>query len=682
MSNSTLDGALAMAGLGFRVFPCEPNAKRPTCHWQQEGTTNPDTIRAWFAAIPNMNYGVAMDDKHFALDLDCKGERNGQRDLASLEQQHSDLPNTLIVKTPSGGFHLFFVGHAANSVGKKSLGGGIDVRGDGGYVVGPGSIIDGARYEIANEAAIADAPDWVLALTARQIVEPAKRAEGVADDSPHEISRMRAYLRNRVEQGDVAIEFQGGNSRTFAIACEVMDRVNEKIAFDLLAKEWNPFCDPPWSEGELRVIVGNAARYRQNEIAAKASKPPEEAFVGYGQQARRDQAKAGNFKGMTYQNAAETKTRRIEWLWRPRIPAGMLSILGGDPDCGKSTIMYSIGATITKGGVLPLGEGTVDIGRVLVLAGEESKDRVSVPRLKAAGADLRYVTFVDPLIREDDTEPRLIDLAQDLDRIKGVIAALEADGGPKVKLLIIDPLSAYLGATANAYKASDMRRLLTPISDWADKEQIAVIVVAHLNKSSASTTALNRLSDSHAIGALSRAAWLTAPERDEDGKETRYFLMMRGKNNLTSRDTPNLRYRIEGVDVPLDDGSVYNHPRVVWVDHASTTADEAFSQDYSKPRNKGEAAEAFLKGTLADGPVPVAKLKEMAEERGIGWRTVEAAKAKLSVRSKQIGTPRSGGYTVWHLRDEAEEAASLYAADVIDPSDPDFAILGAGKCSH
>jgi hypothetical protein len=683
--------ALAMAARGFRVFPCVANSKKPAVNdWPKVATTNPAAIGGWFDACPDMNYGAVPGDDYFVADLDNKAAkdgkraRDGKRDMLALIEKNGALPDTFVVQTPNNGYHLYLKGTAANSVAKKSLGGGIDIRGRRGYVVGPGSIINGNEYKIIEDLPIAAAPAWFIDLVKITVAEPAKRVEGVADNSPHEISKMRTYLRARVEQGDVAIEFCGGNNRTLALANEVMDYVNEEITSELLAKEWNPSCDPPWSEEELRGIVHNAAKYRQNDIGAKASKPAEEAFAAYGQKVRRDQAKGGSFKGMSYQTAAETKTQRIEWLWKPRFPAGMLSIIGGDPDCGKSTIMYSLAATITRSGNLPLGEGAVEIGRVLVLAGEESKNRVSVPRLKAAGADLRYVSFVDPLVKDEGIEqPRLIDLAMDLDKIKGVIAALEADGGPKVKLLVIDPLSAYLGAGANSFKASDMRRVLTPISDWADKQQIAVIVVAHLNKSNATTNALNRLSDSHAIGALSRAAWLAAPERDEDGHPTDYFLLMRGKNNLTPRDTPNLRYRIEGVDVLLDDGTTYNHPRIVWCNHVTTTASEAFSPDYVKPKTKGDLAEAFLKAALADGPVRVTTLQAMATERGFSWRTLQRVKAKLSVRSEAVGDLAKFGYHVWRLRTAADsELSPLYADDAIDPSDPDFALLNPDSRLH
>lgn len=130
--------ALAIAAEGFRVFACKAGSKEPACMWQQDATTDPAVIREWFKAHPGMNYGVSMDETHFVLDLDCKNGKDGTNDLDALEISNGDLPNTLRVGTPSGGYHVYLTGSAANSVGKKELGGGIDVRGKGGYA----SILD------------------------------------------------------------------------------------------------------------------------------------------------------------------------------------------------------------------------------------------------------------------------------------------------------------------------------------------------------------------------------------------------------------------------------------------------------------------------------------------------------------------------------------------------------------
>ncbi|HUZ32271.1 MAG TPA: bifunctional DNA primase/polymerase [Xanthobacteraceae bacterium] len=267
--------ALAMAAKGFRVFPCKPNSKEPACRWRQEATTDPAVIRGW---SPEVNYGVAMDAEHFVLDLDCKGNTNGRDTLGGLEIDYDAMPATFAVRTPSGGEHLYLIGNAPNSVRKKELVGAIDVRGDGGYVIGPGSMIDGKPYEIIEDHEIAAAPDWLLKLAAKTSVEPAKRDPNIELDTPGEISRTRNYLTSAVAQGDVAIEFCGGNDRTYKLFNAALDHVSPEVAYDLVAEVWNPACVPPWSDGELRAICASAVAYRQNEIGSSAKPTTAEAF--------------------------------------------------------------------------------------------------------------------------------------------------------------------------------------------------------------------------------------------------------------------------------------------------------------------------------------------------------------------------------------------------------------------
>lgn len=267
--------ALAMAARGFRVFPCKANSKEPACYWQQEATTDPAVIREW---PQDINYGVAMDPGHIVLDLDCKGDTNGRDTLGGLEIDYDAMPVTFSVRTPSGGEHLYFTGSAPNSVRKKELGGAIDVRGDGGYVLGPGSVIDGRPYEITEDRDIAAAPDWILTLAAKAAVEPAKRAPNIELDTPGEISRTRRYLALAVEQGDVAIEFCGGNDRTYRLFNAVLDHVSEDVAYDLVAEVWNPACVPPWSDDELLTILDHAVSHRQNEIGSSAKPTAAQAF--------------------------------------------------------------------------------------------------------------------------------------------------------------------------------------------------------------------------------------------------------------------------------------------------------------------------------------------------------------------------------------------------------------------
>jgi hypothetical protein len=118
--------------------------------------------------------------------------------------------------------------------------------------------------------------------------------------------------------------------------------------------------------------------------------------------------------------------------------------------------------------------------------------------------------------------------------------------------------------------------------------------------------------------------------------------------------------------VKLDDGNVQDHPVTVWDSEVAVTAAEAFDPSYGRG-NKREKAEAFLLAALAESPVAVEELKHMAAERGLGWRTVEAAKAKLSIRSDHKGFNKNSGW-MWRLRNkEADDAANDVNRAPLDP---------------
>jgi putative DNA primase/helicase len=220
----------------------------------------------------------------------------------------------------------------------------------------------------------------------------------------------------------------------------------------------------------------------------------------------------------------------------------------------------------------------------------------------------------------------------DLERIARLIEALRAQGRV-VRMLDIDPISAYLGRS-DSYKNAEMRMLLTPLAEWAERMQIGVLVVTHLNKNGGSTNALGRITDSLAIAALSRTAWLTAVEKDDEDKETGRGLFMRGKNNISPRDISNLAYRIESVTVRLDDGGLSSQPKIMWDTCVATTAEEVLAPSYGKA-SKLDKAEDFLRYTLANGPVEVTKINELRKVSTRGERSGEQKRGlALSLKSR------------------------------------------------
>lgn len=148
-----LESALRLAALGYRVFPLEPNGKRPVIKgWPDLASTDANTVRRWWADWPDANIGVATGRGLLVIDADCKvkgGVRErGLESLGTLDMM--GLPEGFRVRTASGGMHVYLrcAEDVGLTVGAKDIEGfpGLDYRCDGGYVVGPGSVVDGVQY--------------------------------------------------------------------------------------------------------------------------------------------------------------------------------------------------------------------------------------------------------------------------------------------------------------------------------------------------------------------------------------------------------------------------------------------------------------------------------------------------------------------------------------------------------
>lgn len=260
-----VDAALAWAARGFRVFPLRVNGTRPVYrNWPADATTDPERIRQWW--IEDYNIGM-LTDGLMVIDIDTK-----KPDALENFQKIGGGPDTLTVRTKSGGFHLYYrpPHEIANSQG--GTGGmisAIDVRGHHGYVAAPGSTVDGAAYTVANDIPIAPAPANLVALCR----QPGERASDTSIpatelDTPAAREAVARYLRD----APPAVEGDSGESRTLMVAMECRDLgVSEPICLDLMLDHYNDRCSPPWDADELAAKVSNAYLYSQNKAGSKAA---------------------------------------------------------------------------------------------------------------------------------------------------------------------------------------------------------------------------------------------------------------------------------------------------------------------------------------------------------------------------------------------------------------------------
>jgi Bifunctional DNA primase/polymerase, N-terminal len=174
--------ALDLGAQGIPVFPCDPANKRPlVATGFKAATTDGPTITTWWKQWPQAMIGIPTGEPSgvFVLDIDRDEGKglDGFAALASMEAAHGPLPETRTQRTPRGGEHRLFLwpGFKIKNSASK-LGAGLDIRGDGGYIiVAPSVNADGVPYERINESDSVAAPHWLLVLLNGPTIHPTRR---------------------------------------------------------------------------------------------------------------------------------------------------------------------------------------------------------------------------------------------------------------------------------------------------------------------------------------------------------------------------------------------------------------------------------------------------------------------------------------------------------------------------
>jgi putative DNA primase/helicase len=340
--------------------------------------------------------------------------------------------------------------------------------------------------------------------------------------------------------------------------------------------------------------------------------------------------------------AAEIEPKRIDFLWSGRIARGKHTAIAGEPGDGKSQLSVYIAATVSCGGEWPCGEGRAPIGNVIILNAEDGADDTVVPRLIAAGADLRRVHIVSAVLQGGGKGRRAFNLQADLASLEQKIIEIG-----DVALVIIDPISSYMGK-ADSHKNAEVRGALEPLSEMAERLKVAILSITHFSKSGAgnNTKALHRFIGSIAFVGAPRAAFAVI----EDADNERRILFLHAKNNMAGKPQ-GLAYRLEQRIVgETGRGIVASY--IVW-DSAPVvmSADEALrATDDGGDRKAATEAEEFLQDALAHGSIPAKEGEEGARALGILPRTLRRARKKLGVIARRESEGREGrGQWLWSL---------------------------------
>jgi len=377
-----------------------------------------------------------------------------------------------------------------------------------------------------------------------------------------------------------------------------------------------------------------------NEIKRQLINNRKRINVHQNQQSSNQQKKPA---GILYEALSNIESRPIKWLWKGKFARGKYGVIAGHPGVGKSQLTANIAALVTTGGMWP--DKTIsERGSVIFLSAEDDAADTIRPRLEAAGANLNNVYFVKSVndnIHITTNKNRLFNLDTDLEKLGLMIDEINYKEPEKnVSLIIIDPLTAYLGRT-NSNNNAEVRGLLARVSELAEKYDIALLGVSHFTKGGNDTQALLRVCGSLAFVAAARFAFLVAKDNDDEYK--RVFIPL--KNNL-AKDTGGHVFTIE----PINFNNGIETSRIKWSSESITkSADEILGGQYdSGEKSALDEAIDFLRDLLAKGPVYQKDVKEAADKAGIAGKTLYRAKEKLKIISdKERGVAQGAWFRIY-----------------------------------
>ena len=334
-------------------------------------------------------------------------------------------------------------------------------------------------------------------------------------------------------------------------------------------------------------------------------------------------------------SADQIKQRAVDWVWPGYIPKANLIIVAGKPGTGKTTVALSLAAIISSGGAFPDGKNA-RTGNVLIWSGEDGVEDTIVPRLTAAGADLKKVYIIQgKTITGKNSKP--FDPSTDM---VNLIDAAKQIGN--VSLLILDSIVSVV--QGDSHRNAETRRSLQCVIDFAQAINCAVIGITHLTKGTAGQDPLERVTGSLAFGALARIVLLTAKSPHTDGKNDER-LLTRAKSNL-GPEGDGFYFEIEKASFNLEgttssDTTGISTSKVRWTKPVKGSASDLLKgMEHSNTVNapgKPNKVEVFLFEVLHKGPVLAAKVKRMAVERKISLKALDKAASNIEVIKKKIG---------------------------------------------
>jgi hypothetical protein len=650
---------------GFRPVAVHTGAKRPFGkEWTERARMNPPDAAAQWPESSNLSTGVLCDGL-IAVDIDVDDAAIVQTVLSAANHFLGSAPS----RTRSDSARCLLLYRASEGEpSKRSImgsAGKIEALGRGQQFVAFGDHPSGAAYEwspcapdtfhrdklpVVSEDALSAFLCAVAPYIGADVPEMSPARPGPAPDLPIGVpasERDAAYAAKAVEAEVSTLQAMGpGSGRNAALnrAAHSLGTLAgngsieaKTVAYALLdAAKANGHIDKHGEMQTMQTIESGMKAGITKPRTLESVKAPDIPLDGLFNAAKATNSalapKPSTKRSVQLLQGSQIQETPITWLWDGYLPLGKLTLLAGAGGTGKSTLAFSMTATITNAGAWPDGTQCSTPGNVLIWSSEDDPSDTIKPRLMAVGADdTRYGIIAGTV--DEDGQRDAFDPARDMVSLREAVTQI---GG--VKLLIIDPIVSAV--TGDMHKANDVRRSLQSIVDFAAEMDCAVLGITHFAKGTAGKNSADRVIGSTAFKDFARMVLVAAKEEESDHR-----VFTRAKSN-NSIDTGGFSYTIEALTLHSNIVAT----RVVWgeaLEGSSRSILNDVEGETNPETSQMSKAQRFLLDALANGPAPSKELMEHARElHGIPAITCRRAKDELGIVARKSGM--SAGW-VWQL---------------------------------
>jgi hypothetical protein len=341
------------------------------------------------------------------------------------------------------------------------------------------------------------------------------------------------------------------------------------------------------------------------------------------------------------ERASDIRKEHREWLWPGYLGRNKVAHFGGASTEGKSPVTLDIAARVSAGLDWPDGTpNTLGPKAVILLAAEDDWSDTIIPRLEVAGANRDNIYKFKVKQRDVEITPSL---DSDCQRLEKQIADLG-----NVVLVVIDPITNYLGSKSMNMEDEIRGGILMPLSQVAKNNNCAVITVGHLNKRGSEATVLQRLMGCAAFSGVARDVFIFGQDPEDEDKYAHIMSEIRNKS------APKLKYRTEAVKTEWD-GKTSEVIRVKWCGVSYADVDDVVNAPKQQDKSITGRAVALITGMLRSGAKRKAEIDQSLKDNGFNPEQLKFDTIRKRCKAETRALPGRGAGWEWFLTTKQED---------------------------